>query len=74
MKKPMTDTRRLNWLSKQIDFAVRDVRSHGDADSLESVQYRAGMRVNLFTIPSQWVYGRDLRDAIDAAMRKAGGN
>ena len=71
----MTDIERINWLSAQSHISVNTIRDTippnlqcGDANS---IAYRQGMRLQLFTIPSQHVYGTDLRHAIDCAMAKA---
>lgn len=67
----MTDTERLDWLSRQRGAHFDEVRDSGptlaEAIDTMSVMYRAGMRVRLFTVASQHVYGVDVRAAIDRA-------
>lgn len=42
---------------------IRDTGGLGEIDK----RYREGMRVQVFTVPSQFVYGKTLREAVNAA-------
>jgi hypothetical protein len=64
----MTDTELLDWLSAQRGARWQPIRSDWHGGSGEGKAYVEGMRVKLFTEYSQWVYGIDLRNAIEVAM------
>jgi len=67
----MTDTERLDWLSTQKHTSISEVRHTGaGGPDQQTVAYQDGMRVQMFTVASQHVYGTDLRNAIDVAMTK----
>ena len=67
----MTDTERITFLdSLGGHFSATEVRNLHSLDS-GTEAYLKGSRVQLFTIPSQHVYGRDLRHAIDTAIYTA---
>lgn len=68
----MTDVFRLNWLGEQKNVNIRAIREDGAKDPTDEAHaYRAGHRLQLFTVASQHVYGRDIRDAIDNAIGRA---
>lgn len=64
----MTDAELLDWLSKQPGASFQPLRDDWHSGSEEGKRYGEGMRVKLFTEFSQWVYGTDLRNAIEVAM------
>jgi hypothetical protein len=64
----ITDKDRLDWLEKESAINVNTIREHECSSDQNSVAFRNGMRVQLFTITSQHIYGKSLRDAIDRAM------
>ncbi len=66
----MIDTYRLQWLSEQGAISITSIRDIG-LDDADSVAYRDGMRVRLFTVASQHVYGPTLGEAIDTAIEVA---
>lgn len=72
----MTDTQRLDWLEAQHGATIRNIRDLSTrghvARNVESELFRQGMRVELFTVASQHVYGSDLRAAIDTAQQIRG--
>ena len=68
----MTDTDRIDYL-ETLDghFQATEVRNLHSLD-MGTAAYLKGFRVQFFSVPSQWVYGIDLRHAIDTAMAVAG--
>lgn len=64
----MTDKQRIDWLDSLTTFTWEETRdSFRDSPTFDKV-----VRRTLFTIPSQHVPGKNLRDAIDKAMKKVG--
>jgi hypothetical protein len=61
------DKERLDWLSELSTFYYQEHRN----PYVGSPSYGKVERRELFTIPSQHVQGETLRDAIDAAIKKA---
>ncbi len=62
----MTDTERMDWLDRQGTVSVRHIRD-SETGCAEGIAYRQGMRVEIFTVVTQHMYGTDLREVIDAA-------
>jgi len=58
----------MNWLGDQGHFSLLTLQpAKPGAMDMDSLAYMDGKRVKLFTIHAQWVYGTDLREAVDIA-------
>ena len=67
----MTDSYILDWLESQSEsISVSHIRN-GISGDQSSIEFQKGNRILLFTIASQHVYGKNLRDAIHKAINKS---
>ena len=68
-----TDKERIDWLElNNTCVSIRKIYRQpyfGYGRDKDTEAYREGMRVELFTIASQHVYGTNVCDAIDKAMK-----
>lgn len=66
----------MDWLNQQLlqggTVTFRAIRDSG-GDDRDSLRFRSGVRVELFTVASQFTYGRTATQAIVNAVAIAGG-